>query len=169
MYQVFNNVISAEIFEKLYDQLSLGAGWSFSGTSNSKTANFIWYKDLNKNTYFSETLFKRIKLLIGNEYQLLRVYANGQTFGLPGSLHVDSVFTDRFTFLIYANKTWHSTWGGHTIIQNESGMFDSVIPIPNAGLFFDSRIPHCGLDPTSHCKDLRITIAYKLKKVGNND
>ena len=40
----------------------------------------------------------------------------------------------------------------------------SVYPTSNTAVFFDSTILHAGLDPTRHCRNLRVTVAFKLER-----
>jgi Rps23 Pro-64 3,4-dihydroxylase Tpa1-like proline 4-hydroxylase len=149
------------IVEKTFN----GTGWSFTGFSNDSASKF-WYMNLDNDPFFTDLMMKKINSLLVPQFTLDRVYANGQTHGLSGDLHQDVVGGDGkyYTFLYYANPEWDPTWGGYTVFYNrDSTVIHSQYPRPNSAVLFDSSIWHAGLEPTRHCKDLRVTIAWKLR------
>lgn len=142
-----------------------GAKWKFGGATNNDTDKF-WYMDLMDEPLFTETLLKKIRRETGVDWILERVYANGQTHGQSGSLHqdVEGVESGRYyTLLYYTNNEWKPEWGGHTIFTTDDGV-RTRYPTPNSAVLFDSTIPHAGLEPTKHCSELRVTVAFKLSK-----
>jgi hypothetical protein len=52
-------------------------------------------------------------------------------------------------------------WGGATIIT-DIDKYTSIIPRPNTAIIFKGNTLHAGMEPTRNCKELRITIAFKL-------
>ena len=92
----------------------------------------------------------------------------GQTHGLPGDLHQDAIGEEPgryFTLLYYSHGRWEPQWGGHTMFSDPATeQVLSVYPTPNTAVFFDSTILHAGLDPTRHCRNLRVTVAFKLER-----
>jgi Rps23 Pro-64 3,4-dihydroxylase Tpa1-like proline 4-hydroxylase len=122
--------------------------------------------DLQDDPLFNSTLLKKIRSDTGIDWVLDRVYANGQTYGLSGSIHQDAEGVEPgqyYTLLYYANNEWRPEWGGHTIFTTEQGIVTRY-PTPNSMVFFDSTIPHAGMEPTRHCPELRVTVAFKLHK-----
>lgn len=146
-----------------------GASWQFSGHSNGNNAIRFWYMDLNDDTFFTRRIFNRIVEQTQTSWRLITVYANGQTHGLPGDLHQDEVGVEPkkfYTVLYYANPDWQPTWGGSTVFTNsDTGEIMLRHPTPNSMSIFDSTIWHAGLEPTRHCTDLRVTVAFKLERV----
>lgn len=180
MIRQFKNILPENDFNQLYERLITSPKWSFTGKSSGGSDNFnFWYMDLGDDYFFTDELFQIICRCTNLDYEILRVYANGQTYGCPGNLHYDGHMENELTFLYYVNPIWHISWGGQTVFsQNEetnvktlseklftdSNEIISYHPIPNSGLLFNSNIAHVGLDSTRHYKDLRVTVAYKLRK-----
>ena len=140
--------------------------WSFSGSSADKDFDF-WYMELTQDNFFSEYFLNKIENTFKKKFKLSRVYANGQTHGLSGSMHQDNGEDVDNTFLYYVGPEWSMEWGGHTIFHDSiSNETISQFPIPNLGILFDSNLQHFGMEPTRHCKKLRVSIAFKMKEIG---
>lgn len=181
MIKLYKNILPQCEFDPLYDQLCRSEKWSYSGRSTRNADNFkFWYLNLQDNSFYTNKLFQIICNLTNLNLKIVNVYANGQTYGCPGNLHYDRSNGTELTFLYYINPIWHVTWGGQTVFSlnndsNNTNLFQkahtnsndiiSYFPIPNSGLLFSSDLAHCGLDGTRHFTDLRITVAYKLKKI----
>jgi|APCry1669193181_1035450.scaffolds.fasta_scaffold66046_3 SM-20-related protein len=96
--------------------------------------------------------------------RVVRQYANGHTYGQGGQPHVDDVREGCFTLLYYPMLQWHPLWEGETLFFDaRSTPIAAIAPVPNRGVFFDSRIPHVGRAPSRLCTSLRVTIAFKLE------
>lgn len=169
----YSNILSENEFHEQAEFLQT-TEWRFLNQSDpsGQTAKF-WIKDLNNNSFYTKYLFSIIEELLQKEninVELLRVYANGQTTGLPGNFHQDAEDEEHYTFLVYFNHSWNADWGGHTIIKSEETQeFLSFLPVPNSGLFFKGNLWHAGLDPNRHCNTLRVSVAYKLKLTEGKD
>jgi hypothetical protein len=161
MYQIYNDVLNNDEAKFCYELLRNGSKWSFAGDSFGEGFTF-WYYDLNDNEFFNKTFLNKIENLTNKKFKLERVYANGQTFGLSGNLHIDDDVENTYTFLYYVNPVWDIQWGGATVFYKNDNEYTTFIPKPNAGLLFESNILHAGLEPTRHYRDLRITVAFKL-------
>lgn len=143
-----------------------GSGWRFQQSSNDGDGVKFWYMDLAQDALFTSTLLKKIRNDTGVDWVLDRVYANGQTHGLCGSVHQDVIDAEPgqcYTLLYYANNEWRPEWGGHTLFTTQDGVL-SRYPTPNSMVWFDSTIPHVGLEPTRHCPELRVTVAFKFHR-----
>jgi Rps23 Pro-64 3,4-dihydroxylase Tpa1-like proline 4-hydroxylase len=141
----------------------MGNTWAFNGCSTDNTFSF-WNMDLTQDVFFTTHMLNKIKMFTEKNFALGRVYANGQTYGLCGSYHQDVESNDKEsykTFLYYVNPFWDYQWGGSTIFH-QAGENHNQLFIPNNGVLFDSTIYHAGLEPTRHCKELRVTVAFKL-------
>ena len=115
---------------------------------------------LDQEEYFSDFLYGIIKEKLGIDYELGRIYANGQTAGQSGSAHLDD---NDFTFLYYANTTWEPEWKGELIfLDNDKQPFKVVGYKPNRALLFPGRILHYANGPDRFFGGMRISLAYKL-------
>jgi len=162
----YSNFLSKEEHEYVVKKTVNGNSWEFCGCSIDRNEEFtIFYMDLIKDVFFTENMLSKIEKLSNKKFDLIQVYANGQTYGMCGSLHTDNEFNDDTykTFLYYVNPWWNYIWGGETIFVNNDNIYKQS-PIPNTGLLFNSSILHAGLEPTRHCKELRVTVAFKLKE-----
>jgi hypothetical protein len=142
--------------------------WKFDGLTQDEQGIKFWYLDLSNEEFFTKKMFDKICRDTNINWRLHRVYANGQTHGLPGDLHQDAIGEEPgryFTLLYYSHGRWEPQWGGHTMFSDPvTEQVLSVYPTPNTAVFFDSTILHAGLDPTRHCRNLRVTVAFKLER-----
>ena len=56
-------------------------------------------------------------------------------------------------------------WGGKTMFVQDDGRFDAVFPKPGSAVCFPSDILHRAEDTSREFYGIRVTAAYKLKKV----
>jgi SM-20-related protein len=109
-------------------------------------------------------IWQRIKEELAPGYGLIRVYANGHTYGLEGHIHRDCKPSENeLTAIIYANEEWKDRWSGETVFFDESRECLSVRPRPGRLVLFDGSIPHVARAPTRDCHDLRITLVFKMR------
>ena len=158
--KTYNNVFCDEDYNKIWSYLTSN-NWSFGHVSNEGSSKQFWNMDFTNNSFFTEYLFDKIKNLVGDNYTLERVYANGQTYGLDGEFHQDSFDGKGYTFLYYPSINWETNWGGTTLIFDGTEL-KSFYPFPNTAIMFPGNLFHCGNGPSREFYDLRITIAYKL-------
>ena len=144
--------------------------WSWGHKSNqTKQDNMppFWYMGLSNEKFFSNYLLKKIEAATSQQYDLERVYANGQTYGMRGNPHVDGYVDTCRTFLYYPMEYWDVQWGGKTafIVPTETGTkYHYVIPEPNKGVIFPGQMHHWAEETTRSFGGIRITIAWKLFK-----
>lgn len=140
--------------------------WHYGHSSRPKDIKF-WISIMDDQPFFTKTVFEIIKKHLGDNYDLLTVYANGQTYGLDGTYHIDGHDEDgTYTFLLYLNHITHDNVekiGGHTLFK-EGDTIKAVEPILNRGVFFKSTIRHRGLGPSRISNILRTSVAFKLLK-----
>lgn len=164
----FPSFLNQKDWEYAHNQTINGNKWAFSGASNT-LKNRFWFLDLNQDPFFTDHFFEIIKQKTGNNYKLDRVYANGHTYGLSGEMHTDREQEDEGvfdTFLYYPCREWAPEWGGFTIVLNKERQLENLQPpIPNLGILFDSKLLHCGLEPTHNCNQLRVTVAFKMTRL----
>lgn len=158
----FNLFENAEI-DEIWKYLN-SPNWEFWHKSNTNDTNYFWHMNLEDHSFFTKDLFSKIKNHIGKNFSIDRVYANGQTFGLDGSFHTDSLDPNAYTFLYYPMRQWNVDWNGETIIIDPNDSVNYCIPIPNSAVCFPANWIHYGRSPSKKFVDLRVTIAYKLTK-----
>ena len=155
------NFLDVNDFNKILIQKS--KNWELGGKSKNNGKKF-WYLDLSSDPFYSCYLKCKIEETVKAPLELLRVYANGQTFGQDGEFHQDAEQPGHFTFLLYTNLVDNvDSWGGET--QFRLGDFlRSYQPVANSALFFNSTLWHRGLGPSRDAGDaMRVTIAWKFK------
>lgn len=161
--ETYENILSVGELSTIWTKFLLSPNWTFNhktdGSTNSD--NFIWMLDL-ETPFFTDYVFSKIKSITGKNFDLQKVYANGQTFGMDGDLHIDSERDDAYTFLYYPTEVWDLTWSGETVIIDKDGIVHNIYPKPNTGILFPSNWPHYGRGPSKSYGGIRITIAFKL-------
>ena len=124
----------------------------------------FWYIDFDNDQFFNDHLLNKVRQTVGDySFKLERVYANGATYGQPGTLHQDS-YDDGKTFLFYANLNWNENWGGGTQFYNGDGIVTVVFPRYNRAVYFPGNVYHSSTALNRAYKGLRVTIAWKLIK-----
>jgi hypothetical protein len=166
----YENVLNRKQHEYVIEKTMFGNQWQFIGQSvSSENTLKFWYMDLIEDPFFSDEFLKTIETITGKKFELLRVYANGQTYGLPGQIHkdIDTNYSLELyhTFVYFVNPIWDFNWGGATFLIKPDNTFDTVLPTPNNGFMFNSTLPHVGTEPTRYCPELRVTVAFKLKEI----
>lgn len=166
---ILNDFLELPDWQTAVSKTVQGKNWEFAGFSNNVQKEIkFWYMNLDQDEFFTKKFFASISKQFNRHYELDRVYANGQTYGLSGSLHQDVIDADSSykTFLYYPGPFWDVTYGGYTVFHDKTN--DSIFsyyPTPNSAVMFDSNIWHAGLEPTRHCTDLRVTVAFKLREI----
>jgi hypothetical protein len=140
--------------------------WKYGHTSTSSGIKF-WHCDLESDTFFKTYILNKIENCFNRRFVVNRVYANGQTYGMDGSYHVDNNDDDAYTFLIYVSDITHknvNTIDGHTLFKKDDRII-CIEPILNRGVLFKSNILHKGMGPSRSANMLRISIAFKLREI----
>ena len=155
------DVFETDIYTEIYETLLNETTWGLIGHSVEGSRKF-WFMDLSE-TNMKEMFYGSLDFL--EDYDLERIYANGQISGQDGYPHKDSQDDDTMTLMYYPMPKWDISWGGETVFFDENNeMFLSFLPKPNSALFFNSNILHFGRSPSGNCDEFRITIALKLKR-----
>lgn len=166
MIHQYATFLPPDEFARAIELTRWSANWKFSQSSNDDDGLTFWYLDLNSTPFFTDIVANRIREVTGLDFIVDRVYANGQTHGLCGSVHRDRQVCEEGeyrTFLLYTHPEWDLSWGGSTVFYDEQSKQETlVLPKPNHAVLFDSKMPHMGYEPTRHCKELRVSVAFKL-------
>lgn len=160
----YENVLSQKDFEHIQD-IILSPRWAWGHTSNPSDQTSFWeIYDLENDPFFSEHLFNQIKEKTGDNLQIERIYMNGQTSELHGTLHQDTKQENGRTFLIYCTPNWNPQHGGGTMFVAD-GETATVAYKPNSAIYFQGNIYHCAAPISKAFNGLRVTLAFKLFKV----
>lgn len=177
--EIYDNFLTLEELEKCQEVVSRPA-WKYGQYSQaSPISTPFWMMTLTDDVFFNTYLLSKIEARTNKKFTIIRVYANGQTFGQDGTYHQDDVSDDTYTFCVYINKNiTHETIdniGGEFIFKipitteklKSEHAFSRIIvePIYNRGIIFPSYFFHKGLAFNRYNKGLRISIAWKLKLI----
>ena len=182
--KVYDNFITPELAVDIHNHILNNISWKFIMLPFS-----FWESNMGRNflengitkflfDFINENLFdKNLKVFYSstnpeNKYGegYPNVYFNGQTKGQDGNIHKDSEETNTFTLLYYPiplhqnieNKQWNYNWGGELNFYNETDMIESILPIPNRLVVFNSNLLHRANAPSKYFTGgLRISLAYK--------
>lgn len=146
--------------------------WEYGQQSNPidkhSFSNPFFYMDLNNMDFFNSYLKEKIEQTLGQKIALDRVYANGQTFGLDGSFHKDNEDPTAITFCLYISPIPNGfiEEAGGNIFFKVPGIdhFSLALePRYNRGVSFPSYYIHKGMTFNRYIKNMRISIAWKLR------
>jgi hypothetical protein len=163
MLQTVDNFLNVTELKKALS-IVLKLKWVLNERS-APSGSVIWNADLIQYTFFSEHIFKKIQEKFDKRLELLRLYANGQTYGQDGDFHIDDDRDGYYTFILYLSDIRPenvNTIGGYTEFKFKNGVH-AIEPILNRGVFFDSELLHRGLAPSRGSGILRNTVAFKMK------
>ena len=181
--KILNNSLQEQTVKETNDLLlSRNLPWKFMQSSfvdlsdNVEDANYpaFWMSEFNllenkiilnlwKEIY---TIIQTRKIINNQNIEVLKTYANGQTYGLNGEIHKDTDDPGHYTVLYYAvNDTWDKDWHGETIFYDDNEEQVIAVCVPHRGSFvlFDSSIPHVGMAPNKQYNGLRVTLAFKIR------
>lgn len=139
---------------------------SFQTKDNEVATVDFWSISLTKEEFFNDYLKKVIEKHFSKKFKVLRVYANGQTFGQDGCYHTDSDSPNHYTVCLYLtkiNKELVDTAGGYITFKIPEKKFNiSFEPLYNRIIMFPSNYVHKGSAFSRFFTDIRICVAWKL-------
>lgn len=164
MYTRYVNILNELEYSTCRSYLE-SSKWHYGRKSNKEDMQGFWGMELKAIDFFNNVMFERIQSKTETAFDINLITANGQTFGQDGSWHYDDDAEDAYTFLYYANQAPDVSEVGETLFRNGEEIITAP-PIFNSGILFKSSTVHRGLGPRQGFNGLRITVAYKLVKVG---
>lgn len=171
LLNIYENILTSEEDIETRDNILRGFGWRFGFKSDVREQpdgynhNIpFWKLPLDHEPFFTQHMFNMIEQRTEMKFELLEVYCNGQTYAQDGHPHIDNVHGETHTFLYYANKDWNLTWGGQTVFLVDKKRI-GIDPYPNRAILFSTDLMHYGEAYNQFCRDLRMTVCYKLKEL----
>jgi len=148
--------------------------WEFGHCTDQSDERLFkgrWFvANLEYEKFFNEHLLKKIEKTTDCKWEVLKVYANGQTILNGGDWHVDAICNPPdpiyFTVLLYVSDIDASNVhiiNGCTEFRPKHKI-TTIEPLKNRMVLFDSTISHRGNAPTIP-GFLRISLAWKLRKI----
>ncbi len=162
--KIFPKAFCTDDFEKLKETLHNGY-WKWGMRSRPYTLQFMGM-ELKDNSFVAEYLKSKIERLVGCEMDLVRCYANAQTFGQDGTIHEDANQSDRYTFVTYIipDKIPMNQKRDHFRVRESEGQLLHHIPIENnQGVFFPGSLEHTGLSTSRFQTYLRISVVWMFR------
>tara|TARA_Y100000004_G_scaffold178265_1_gene220665 strand:- start:97 stop:657 length:561 start_codon:yes stop_codon:yes gene_type:complete len=109
------------------------------------------------------TVHMLCKKILRKNLELVRINSNIQFFGQESNFHVDSSPEMRWwTFVLFANRSWSTEWGGQLVIQTAASQYIGLPYVPNCGALFDGSVPHKGESPNRFCLSERKSVAFSF-------
>jgi hypothetical protein len=143
--------------------------WGHMSKGTDPIETPFWNTDLIFDDFFSVHLKELIEKYFLKNFKLIRVYANGQTFGQDGVYHKDSEEDNTYTFVLYLSnisKDYIETAGGHIFFKFPDKDFKICYePIMNRGILFPSNYLHKSTSFCRYVMDMRICVAFKLIEI----
>lgn len=142
--------------------------WEWGHTSDGRVidTSLFWTMELSDESYFTEHLKNAIEKHFSKKFKLLRVYANGQTFGQDGCFHKDSEYPNHYTvclYLTHIDKNLVDAAGGYITFKLPDKNYNvSYEPLFNRLIMFPSNYYHKGNAFSRFFTDIRICVAWKL-------
>lgn len=167
LLNVYENILTSKEDIELKNNILESFGWQFgfkSDVEGDKDNIPFWKLPLDHHPFFTDHMFNMIEQRTEMKFELLEVYCNGQTYGQDGHPHIDNVHGETHTFLYYANKDWNLTHGGQTVFLVD-GKRIGIDPYPNRAILFSTDLMHYGEAYNQFCRDLRMTVCYKLRQL----
>ena len=166
---VYDNFLNSDELNKAKEIIeSKRWSWGHKSLDEINTTPF-WTMDLSNIDFFSIYLKEVIEKHFGKKFKLLRVYANGQSFGQDGNYHTDSSDDNTYTFVLYLShieKKFIDTAGGYIYFKIPGKNYNICFePIYNRSIFFPSKYIHKGTAFSRYVMDLRICVSWKLKEI----
>ena len=175
----WDDFLSPDEYENVWAEMEYFK-WELAGhavtaeNANPGVPRKFWYKDLS-GAGFTRSLFKiKTELFLNNKIITERIYANGQAHGQSSWVHkdiTDDVKGEWGTIVYFLHRDWKPLYGGNLFLtdETETKVTNTFFPKTNSAVLFNSRIKHCGLEPSVYCRDQRISIAMKFKIKTDSD
>jgi hypothetical protein len=179
---VIDNFLKEDILSSV-NNIFKTTGWQYCNQASPESFSKFWIQkyyhnssphekteskaELNRNIHvLNNVIFNQIKKVFKRELLLLRVHANGQTYGQDGDWHEDvgvGYNSNTYSCIIYMTPNINNenayTYGGCTQIKIDKSIL-SIEPVYNRAVIFKSINSHRGLCFNREITDLRISLSF---------
>ena len=160
---IFNNFLTPELQVEVLKALR-APGWSLGGApvivGDPKVPSKLWHLNYLENLpLFSETIFDIICKTFQINFQVKRIYANGQLACQKGNIHQDD---GDLTFLYYPLQEWRMGWGGNLMFYEGADVAKCISYVPNRALAFPAKLVHGAEAPSKDYDGMRVSVGFKL-------
>lgn len=155
--KVLNNFLPKKEICEIANYVESIVAWDIQ-SSKPKSSNQFLYHDVSNNEYFNKHIFKYIQNILDENYEIQRIYFNGQWPGRDGDLHEDGC---KKTVLIYISE-YYPNWGGFTQFVFSDNSEFIVSPVQNRLVCFPGNILHKGYSFSHQSCPMRVSLAFKL-------
>jgi len=171
------DVLSYKDFEEVNDEFKpLNNHWSFTKSEQhgqspvfgnlAESRGGLSLGDCQKFIEIGSKINLLSQKILGSPTQLVRINTNIQFTGQESNFHVDSSPEMRWwTFVLFANMSWSTEWGGELIINTSDHDYLGLPFLPNCGVLFDGSLPHKGSAPNRLCLNHRQSVAFSLQQL----
>ena len=168
---IYDDFLTAEEMAQCRKIIST-SNWEYGHDSNSNSSinTPFWYMELITYDFFKIQIKNKIEKLMNKKFNVLRVYANGQTFGQDGCYHLDSTSEKDTTFCVYITPVPSDSikdLNGHILfrIPTLHNFIVGIEPLCNRAVSFPSLYYHRGTSFSRYFQNIRICIAFKLEEI----
>ena len=117
--------------------------------------------DVRGTAMFDSIIPEKIEILVPFKFKILDYYVNGHTRGLDGCMHTDDA---DYTFLVFCNPVWDLMWVARLCLYRM--MVDLMLySLNRSAVFSHQYMHHCAEDTSREFYGIRVSAAYKLKKL----
>ena len=156
--KIIDNFLDRIDFKKVCE-FANNKEWTIQQSDHNTKGNahFLMYM-VSNNEFFSTYLFNLIEKQLDSDYELQRVYYNGQWSGREGDFHDDGC---DITALLYVSEYQYG-WGGFTEIMTSPTEPTLIHPLQNRLVIFPGRVMHKAYSFSYQTCPSRISLAFKL-------
>ena len=155
--KIFEDFLSKEDIDLVYNYSKRIKSWNIQTSTRNSFQEFL-YHEVTSDEYFNLYLCEKVKEKLEFNYELERIYFNGQWFARNGDFHTDDTSV---TVLIYISK-YQFGWGGFTefILSDNENLI--ISPIQNRMICFPGNIMHKAYSFAYQDCPMRVSLAYKF-------
>lgn len=161
---IWKDYLNREEIDIIKKEFNLG-NWVLSGKSDDIYSRMFWFKDLINHEPLVKIFKSKVEYFLQKTITVNRVYANGQAHGQCGYFHQDNPDCNIGNFgslVYYIHEDFKPEWGGHLLVKKQDEIV-SLLPEFNSAVLFNSKWWHSPLEPTTHCRTQRESIAFKFQ------
>jgi hypothetical protein len=129
-----------------------------------------WLCYLDNNEFFSTKFINIVNDKV-KDYNLevninhpTNIRAQSTGYGVGGQEHADWLGEGKetwYTMLLYTNRNYHPSWGGHFYYYSEDNKVKYIMPLPNTAIFLHGHVVHSWL-PYLNMYDQRVSVSLSL-------